>query len=62
MVSGYVFPASLFSADQFVVSVPTDVSGSFNEMKILFVQGNGGGGAGGREDAERRSGHSPKIF
>ena len=44
MVSGYVFPASLFSADQFVVSVPTKVSGSFNEMKILFLQGNGGRG------------------
>ena len=46
MVSGYVFPASLFSADQFVVSVPTEVSGCFNEIKILFVQGNGGGGWG----------------
>lgn len=61
MISGYVFPASLFSADQFVVSVPTEVSGSFNEMKILLVQGNGGRGWGGG-DAERRSGHSPKIF
>ena len=46
VVSGYIFPASLFSADQFVVSVPTEVSGCFNEIKILFVQGNGGEGWG----------------
>lgn len=36
VVSGCFFPSSLFSADQFVVSVPTEVSGRFSEMKILF--------------------------
>ena len=29
----------LFSADHFVVSVPTEVSGRFSEMKILFFSG-----------------------
>ena len=61
MVSSYVFPVSLFSTDQFVVSVPTGVSGSFNEMKILLVQGNGGRGWG---EVMLREGQAtvPKYF
>lgn len=57
VVSGCFFPSSLFSADQFVVSVSTEVSGRFSEMKILFFFRGMVEGATGR-----RSGHSPKIF
>lgn len=54
MVSGCFSFSSLFS-DQFVVSVPAEVSGSFNERKIMFfcravvgvgVEGRGGLGHG----------------
>lgn len=36
MVSGCLSFSSLFSSDQFVVSVPTEVSGSFNERNFSF--------------------------
>ena len=51
-----------------MVSAPTEVSGSFSESKILCsgecvcVGVVGGEGGKGGNDAERRSGHSPKIF
>lgn len=36
MGSGYFCPSPLFFADQLVVSVPTEFSGSFNTMKVFF--------------------------
>lgn len=43
MGSGCLCPSPLFSADQFVVSVPTEISGSFNTMKTFWE---------GREDGD----------
>lgn len=64
LVASASFP--FFSADQFVVSVPTEVPGSFNKTKV-----NWGGGAFwwgwwrrvlGRQTPGRGPGHSLQIF
>ena len=44
MAFGCFCASSLFSADQFVVSVLTKVSGAFNKTKVFFGGGRGGGG------------------
>lgn len=55
MVSVCLSLSSLFSANQFVVFVPTEVSGSCNEKKIFFfLQGSGRGMLEG--DAEKEVG------
>ena len=35
VAAGYIYPTSLFPANQSMVSAPTEVSGSFSESKIL---------------------------
>lgn len=39
MGSSYFCPSPIFFADKFVVSVSTEISGSFNTMKVFFFFG-----------------------
>lgn len=67
MASGCFCPSPLFFANQFVVSIPTELSGSFNKTKVICV-GEGNRvrlveGASGKElPWERDRPQSPDIL